>query len=215
MTNHTHPIAGLSVALLVSAGLTLHAQRPSHSPPPPAGSQMSGTYELDTTRGDDPHRTAQAATRSLPPGQRDRAYQSLLSRLDPPEVLSIDRRDQTITIASSRGPQSTFDADGRFLREQGEHGQVVTTRAAISGNNVTVSTSGNRGSDFSVTFESLDAGQTLRVTRHLDDQNLSRVVTIQSYYHRSAPSPRWDVYATGSSHGNGNGRGNDGRSGAG
>jgi hypothetical protein len=216
MTNQTQTIVGLSVAMLACGSLTLHAQRSQHgTPTPPAGSQMSGTYELETTRGDDPRRTAQAATRALPSGVRDQAFESLFAKLDPPQVLSIDRRGQTISIASSRGPQSSFDADGRVLHERGDNGQDITTRAAISGNSVTVSSSGHRGSDYSVTFESLDAGQSLRVTRHFDDQHLSRMVTIQSYYRRAEPTPRWDVYARGSGHGNGNGRGNDGRAGDG
>ena len=213
MTKQSRTIVGVSLAVLACGGLTLHAQRSSYgTPPPPPGSQMSGTYELETTRGDDPRRTAQAATRSLPPDLRDRAFESLFAKLDPPQVLSIDRRGQRITIASSRGPQSSFDADGRVLRERDDSGQNVTTRAAISGSKVTVSSSGHRGSDYSVTFESLDAGQSLRVTRHLDDQHLSRMVTIQSYYRRAAPTPRWDVYGTGPGRGNGYGRGNDNRS---
>ncbi len=206
---HTHSTVGLvSLAVFIVGGIGLAAQRGQYAPP--ARSQMSGTYELESTRGGDPQRTAQAATRSLPPGQRDRAYQSLLGRLEPPQMLSIDRRGNTVTIESSRGPQSSFDADGRMQRERGDNGRVITTRAQIVGNEVRVSSNGgNRGSDFSVTFASLNNGANLLVTRRLDDEGLRGPVTIQSYYRRTMDAPRWDVYASGT--GRGYGRGNNGR----
>jgi hypothetical protein len=162
---------------------------------------MSGTYELESTRGGDPQRAAKTATQSLPPGQRDRAYQNLLGRLDPPQTLSIDCNGHTVTIASSLGPRSAFDADGRSVKERGPDGQMVTTHAELTSNRLTVSTSGgSRGSDFSVTFESMNNGADLRVTRRLDDDNLRQPVTIQSYYRRIATEPRWEVYASGPRH---------------
>ena len=191
-----HVVGLLSVAILTVGSLSLTAQRPR--PLPPAYAPMSGTYELESTRGGDPQRAAETATRSLPPGQRERAYQSLLSRLEPPQTLSIDRNGRTITIASSRGPRSVFDADGQMRSERGPNGQMITTRNEIRGNQLTVSTSGgSRGSDFSVTFEPLNNGDGLLVTRRLDDDDLPRPVTIESYYRRIATLPRWDVYASG------------------
>ena len=72
---------------------------------------FSGTYKLDSSRGDDPRQAATQATRSLPPGQRDRAYQSLLNRLQAPDVIALDREGNRVSMASSRGPRVTFDAD--------------------------------------------------------------------------------------------------------
>ena len=46
--------------------------------------RLTGTYELEAARSDDPRRAAELAVRNVPPGQQQRAYQSLLSRLDPP-----------------------------------------------------------------------------------------------------------------------------------
>jgi hypothetical protein len=207
MKRTQHTIGLLSLAVLTVGGLSLMAQRPEN---PARGSDpMSGDYQLESTRGGNPQRAAETATHSLPPGQRDRAYQSLLSRLEPPQSLSIDRNGRTITIASSRGPRSAFDADGRTRSERGPNGQMVNTRAEISGSQLTVSTSGgSRGSDFSVTFETLNNGTGLLVTRRLDDDDLQQPVTIQSYYRRTATTPRWEVYASGS----GSGPGYDNRS---
>jgi hypothetical protein len=158
---------------------------------------MSGTYELESTRGGNPRSAADTATRSLPPGQRDRAYQDLLARLDPPRFLAIDRTGQTITIASSRGPRVSFEADGLSRREHGAANRQTTTRANLVGDQLVVTTNGGgRGSDFSLTFESLDRGASLRVTRRLDDDDLPRPVTFESFYRRSDAAPRWDVYVS-------------------
>ena len=98
-----------------------------------------------------------------------------------------------ITISSSSGPRATFDADGRTRDEQGPNGRLISTRAEIVGDRLSVSTSGNRGSDFSVTFEALNNGDRLRVTRRLDSDELGQPVTVQSYYRRIANEPRWDL----------------------
>ncbi len=190
----TRQVVGwVTLALLTAGSLSLTAQRQRNQDSNFA--PLSGTYELESTRGGNPQRAAEAATRSLPPGQRDRAYQSLLSRLDPPQTLSIDRRGRTITIASSRGPRSVFDANGQTRREGGPNGRTVNTRTELNRNQLTVSTTGGgRGSDFSVTFQALNNGAGLLVTRRLDDDDLRQPVTIQSYYRRTDTAPRWDVY---------------------
>ncbi len=190
----TRQVVGwVTLALLTAGSLSLTAQRQRNQDSNFA--PLSGTYKLESTRGGNPQRAAEAATRSLPPGQRDRAYQSLLSRLDPPQTLSIDRRGRTITIASSRGPRSVFDANGQTRRERGPNGRTVNTRTELNRNQLTVSTTGGgRGSDFSVTFQALNNGAGLLVTRRLDDDDLRQPVTIQSYYRRTDTAPRWDVY---------------------
>jgi hypothetical protein len=158
--------------------------------------RLSGTFELEPSRGDDPRRAADEATRDLRDRQRDRVYQRLVTRLDPPRTLSIDRRGRTVTIASSSGPRTTFEADGRTQTEQTPNGRTMSTRADIVGDRLEVSTTGNRGSDYLVTFESIDRGDALRVTRRFDSDGLPRPVTVESYYRRVDAAPRWNLYTS-------------------
>ena len=121
-----------------------------------------------------------------------------MARLDPPQFFSIDQVGRTITIASSRGPRVSFEADGQSRRERGTADRQTTTRADIVGDQLVVTTSGgSRGSDFSVTFQSVDRGTALLVTRRLDDDDLPRPVMFESYYRRTEAAPRWDVYGPG------------------
>jgi hypothetical protein len=191
-TRHTFGLLGFVV--LTAGSLSLAAQRgPQRNGP--AYIPMHGTYELETTRGEDAQRAADLATRDLSLAQRDRAYQSLLSRLQPPATLAIDRNGRTVTISSSNGPRATFDVDGRTRNEPGPGGRMVVTRAEFIGDRLSVSTSGNRSTDFVVTFEPLDRGDSLLVTRQFDSDDLRRPVKIQSYYRRIDSEPRWDLYA--------------------
>jgi hypothetical protein len=161
--------------------------------------RLTGTFELEPGRGDDPQRAADSATRGFQDPQRDRVYRRLLTRLEPPATLSLDRHGDAITIASSLGERTTFDADGRAHTEQGPSGRAITTRAELNGDRLTVSTSGNRGSDYLVTFEPVQEvdGDGLRVSRRFDSDDLRGPVTVQSFYRRVSLEPRWDVYRAG------------------
>jgi hypothetical protein len=156
--------------------------------------RLSGTYQLDSSRGDDPRRAAQQATRTVPPGQRDRAYQRLLNRLEAPEVITIDRNGNRLSMATSRGPRVTFEADGRVQTEQTSAGANTTTRATFHGDQLVLATNASNGSDFTVTFEPMDAGANLRVTRRIVDDGRRQPVTVASFYRRSSEQPQWDVY---------------------
>jgi len=61
---------------------------------------------------------------------------------------------------------------------------------------LTVTTSGNRGNDFSVTFESIGGGRSLRVSRRIYDDDLRQPVTVRSVYRKSSDEARWDLVAT-------------------
>jgi Glycine zipper len=185
----------LGLVVLTAGGVSLSAQWGRQPRNGRASLAMSGTYELETTRGDDVQRSAELATRNLSQPQRDRAYRRLLSRLEPPTTLAIDREGQTVTISSSSGPRATFDADGRTRNELGPNGRATITRAGFVGDRLSVSTTGNRSTDFLVTFEPVDNGNGLLVTRRFDSEDLRRPVTVQSYYRRVDNQPRWDLYA--------------------
>jgi YmgG-like glycine-zipper protein len=196
MTTPRHTLGVLGLALLTAGSVCLSAQRGPQRRNEPQFVAMSGTYELEATRGENPERAADRATRDLPRFERDRAYESLRRRLDPPATIAIDRdrNGRTFTVCSSSGPRATFDADGETRREPGPGGRITMTHVEFTGDRLSIWTSGNRETDFLVTFQPLDNGRNLLVTRRLDSDDLRRPVTIQSYYRRIADEPRWDLY---------------------
>jgi hypothetical protein len=159
--------------------------------------RLGGTYQLDSSRGDDPRRAAEQATRTVPPGQRDRAYRRLLNRLEAPDVIAIDRQGNQVSMATSRGPRVTFDADNRIRTEAASDGKRLTTRAAFTGDQLVLTTTGGRATDFTVTFEPMDAGANLRVTRRIVEDGRRQPVTVASFYRKSSDQPQWNVYPSG------------------
>jgi len=196
MTSAAHTLGTFGLALLTVGSMSLTAQSGLQQRDDRRIS-MSGTYALDATRGDDARRAAAAATWGVPSQRRDRAYQSLLGRLQPPATLAIDRNGRTVTISSSNGPRTTFDADGRDRNEPGPAGRTIVTRAEMVGDALSVSTHGDRNSDFLATFEPIDGGDGLLVTRQMDSTDLAEPIAVRSYYRRVEAQPRWDVYAPG------------------
>jgi hypothetical protein len=68
----------------------------------------------------------------------------------------------------------------------------MRTHADMYGDELTVTSSGARGRDFTVRFAPTQNG--LRVTRQVDHQALQSPVTVHSVYRRTSDQPRWDVY---------------------
>lgn len=156
--------------------------------------RLTGTYQLERNRSDDPRQAADQATRALPGNQRRRVYENLVNRLEAPDVLAIDRRGNDVTLASSTGPRLDFEADGQVRTERLPDGRTISTRAILYGDQLRVSTTGNRGNDFTVTFEPTDNGRSLRVTRQISSDGLRQPVTTQSFYRKSSDQARWDIY---------------------
>jgi hypothetical protein len=158
-----------------------------------ADGELTGTYRLDTSRSANVRQAADNATRSLPVSQRQRVYDSLIRRLDPPETLAIERRGSTVTIASSRAPQFSFVADGREHVETTPSGRTVRVRASFSGDQLNVTRSGDRSQDFTVTFDPTNNGRRLIVTRRLYSDQISQPVTVLSYYDRTSDVAQLDL----------------------
>ena len=182
MTKRSHIVALAAAFALTSLSVMVAAQR------------LTGTYQLERSRGDDAGQAVEQATRALPANQRQGTYQRLMNRLNAPETIAIDRTGLSVTIASSRGQQVTFEADGQIRAEQGPAGRPVNTRATLYGDQLVVTTtgSGNGGNDFAVTFEPLDNGRSLRVTKRIYD-NLRQPVAVQSFYRKSSDEAEWGV----------------------
>jgi hypothetical protein len=183
-------------SLASAYGLTWDWRNPQYSNEPATGvyRQLTGTFTLDVARSDDPQRVIDAALRTTTAANRARITRQLTNRLDPPERVAVDRTDGRIVIASSHGPQFTFDADGQPRTEQGAAGQTITTRAAVYGDQLDVTTTGVANNEFGVSFEPLRDGQELRVTRRIYNDALSRPVSLQSIYRKTSDTPDWNLY---------------------
>jgi hypothetical protein len=176
---------------LASAGMAMAGQQRSYRP----SDRITGTYQLQSNGGDDPQRAAERAAQAAPSDQRQRTYQNLLVRLESPELIAIERDQNSVTMASTRGQPVTFDADGRDRSERWSGDRSINTRATFEGDRLVVATTGNRGSDFIVTFDPSADGRSLLVTRTIYDDGLRQPVTVRSFYRRTSDQARWNMDA--------------------
>src|SRR6185503_9816953 len=157
---------------------------------------LNGTFRLNTSRGDDVRTAIDNATRSLSAAERQRVYDSLLRRFDPPQMIAIDRRGTSVPIASTRAPQINFVADGRENVETTQQGRSVPVRASFSGDVLTITRTGERANDFTVTFDPSNRGRDLIVTRTLYTDRLTQPVTVRTYYDRTSDVAELNIYDT-------------------
>ena len=155
--------------------------------------RLTGTYRLDPSQSDDPGQAADRATQSLAYRDRARLRDQLATRLASPDEIAIDLRGRDVTLASSRAPQISFSADGIERVETTNSGRTIRARATISGEQLTVSSTGDRDSEFNVTFNPIDNGRRMRVTRRVSVQGLSTAVVVQSTYDKTADVARFDI----------------------
>ncbi|HEV2903922.1 MAG TPA: YMGG-like glycine zipper-containing protein [Pyrinomonadaceae bacterium] len=155
---------------------------------------LTGTYRVDVSRSDNARDAAERATRNLALSERRRVLDAVTQRLEAPNELALDVRGRNVTIASTRAPQISFVADGRERIETSSTGRTIRSRATVSGDQLMVSTTGDRGNDFSVTFDSVDNGRRLNVTRRIYVQGLTSPVVVQSSYDKTSDVARFDIH---------------------
>ena len=176
--------------------LSANLQDSDEPPLPPrynSNSRLTGTFRLDSSRSDNPRDVAERATRSLPNNQRQSVYDRMFARLESPQTLAIERNNATITIASSRAQRSSFEADGVERQEQ-INGRTSRVTATLRGDQLAVSSKGYRENDFNVTFEPIENGRRLRVTREVFSERLNQPVIVNSIYDRTSDVAQWNIY---------------------
>ena len=193
-----------AVLVLTLAGLSVMAQgqRRRRQPRPvmnqstkTAGeSRLTGVYRLDTARSDNPQTAAERAFSAYAFSVDQYKFAELVNRLTSPDKIALERSGNVVSIASTRAPRITFEADGRERTEPSRDGQTVRTRAVLHGDDLMVSSGGSRDDDFSVTFSPIDNGRSLRVTRRIFSQELGQPVVVQSIYDKISNVARWSVY---------------------
>jgi hypothetical protein len=157
--------------------------------------RLTGTYRLDRTRSEDSVRVAERVTRNLSPEQQERIRNLITRRLDAPEMLAIDRDGRRITVISNSAPEVTFEADGQTRVEQTRRGRTVRVNAAVVGDQLVVSSTGDRGNDFRVTFDPIGNGERLSVTRQLDIESLGQPVIVASTYDKTSEIAESSIYS--------------------
>ena len=158
-----------------------------------SNSGLTGTFRLDSSRSDNPRDVADRVTRSLASNERQSVHDRIMARLASPEMLAIERRGSTMTMASSLAPQSTFEADGVEQQEQ-LNGRISRVTATLRGDQLVVRSTGYRNNDFTVTFEAIENGSRLRVSREIYSDSLNQPVVVNSVYERMSDVAQWNIY---------------------
>jgi YmgG-like glycine-zipper protein len=166
---------------------------PNTNPTTSSSNLLTGTYRLDPSRSDDPGQAADRATQTVAYANRARLRDQITARLESPDQIAIDLRGRNVTIGSSRAPQISFAADGTERVEVGPDGQTIRARATLTGDQLTVSSMGDTGNQFNVTFDPIDNGRSLSVTRRVYVQGLTRPVVVQSIYEKTSDVARFDI----------------------
>jgi hypothetical protein len=158
--------------------------------------RLTGTFRLDTTQSDNASTVAENAVRNLPLNERARVREMLMRRLESPEMLAIERNGNNVTIASSRAPQTTFVANAAETREQLPNGSYSRVSSTIVGDRLVVRSAGNRETDFTATFDPIEGGRRLRVTREIWNERLGmNPIVVQNVYERTSDVAQWNVYS--------------------
>jgi len=176
--------------------LSANLQDGDEPPRPPrynSNSRLTGTYRLDPSRSDNPRDVTDRATRNLPSNQRQAVYDRMIARLESPQMLAIERSNSTMSMASSRAQRSTFEADGVERQEQ-LNGRTSRVTARLRGDQLAVNSTGYRENDFNVTFEPIENGRRLRVTREVFTDRLNQPVIVNSIYDRTSDVAQWNIY---------------------
>lgn len=163
---------------------------------------LTGTYRLNTNQSDDVNSIVESTINRYYTGnQRENLRRNLERRLSSPDVIAIDRRGNSITIASTLSPQVTFQIDGSTRSETLPNGRTIRVSAVSSYDGISITTEGDRINDFYVTFQPLSSGQ-LRVVRRVYLENRNETVTVQSVYDKTDNVARWSDVNNGNTGGN-------------
>ncbi|MEJ7847023.1 MAG: hypothetical protein WKF92_02925 [Pyrinomonadaceae bacterium] len=175
---------------------------------PALDSRITGTYRLNTRLSDDVHAVIDRALPHDTTTQHDSLTRSLQRRLNSPEMIAIDKRGRTVSIASTNNQQISFEADNVGRTETNAQGRTITTTANADRDGISIGYVGDRTNDFYVTFAPAANGQ-LRVTRRIYLENSDEQITVSSVYDKINNSAQWTAMNSGTVGGTGNGNLND------
>jgi hypothetical protein len=166
---------------------------------PVTNSGLTGTYQLNLSESDDVNTVIDLSLNDISNNQRERMRDNLQRRLAVPDYLAIERLNNTVTMASSNAEKATFEATGRTTSERLPNGNKLNTNAAFYGDRLVINSDGDKSNAFYISFEPINSGQKLRVTRRLNLEKRNRTLTVVSTYNRTSNTAQWSGYPNGNS----------------
>lgn len=145
-----------------------------------SSNDLTGTYSLDVSRSEN---ARDIANRAVINNSRNRneAKRDLENKLESPEQIAVDVRGNQITLDTSRASQITFAANGREQTQTLSDGRTLRVRATLVNDLLTISSLGG-DTDYTVTFEAINDGRNMRVTRRVTTDYLRQTVFAESVY---------------------------------
>ena len=178
----------------ITANFDARTTTPTYNAAASADARFTGTYRLDVSRSDNPNDIADRATRSVSSRDRQRIRNEVFNRLTPPDQIAIERRGRTVIIASTRAPQVTLEADGRERFERYPNNRAARVNTRIVGDQLTVSSLGDRNNDFTINFDTLESGRRMLVTRRFFAERINQPIVLRSYYDRTSDVAQFNLY---------------------
>lgn len=158
-----------------------------------AQNNLTGTYELDTSRSDNVQEIVDDAINNNNISNRDEVREDLLGKLESPQGLALQIRGTQAIIASTMTQQITFSADGQDRMQTLPDGSSMRIRTTIRGQQLTVSSLIDN-KDYTITFTSVDNGRNLKVTRRMTTDYLSQTVFTESVYTKTDSVAKFDIF---------------------
>ena len=155
---------------------------------------LNGTYRIDVASSDRLYSIVRNAQSTVPFGDQQQFFMDLTTRLTPPDMLAIECRGRQVTVGSSRANKITYLADGKNRRERSADGSVVNSKITLDSGSLTFVSAGRAEDNVNVAFQSLDAGNRLRVTRRIYAAQLAEPILIQTVYDRISAAVDWKIY---------------------
>lgn len=155
---------------------------------------LAGTFRINVQDSDKLYSVVKDATSTVPFGEQPRFFMDLSTRLTPPDLVAIECNGRQVSVASSRAAKLTYVADGRTRRERGASGNFVNSRIEMRNSALTFSSIGNVDDNVKVTFEAVDGGDRLRVSRSIYAAQLPEPIIIRTVYDKIADSVDWNDF---------------------
>lgn len=161
--------------------------------PDVAVNRLIGTYRLAEANSSLVREGVERLTSALPVSERRSFTQMFENRLTAPAMLAIDRNGSLVTLASSRSGTRMYAADGVARTERLGLSQTASVIVRAYGDQLQVRSDGNRGYEYSVTYDAVDQGARLRVTRRVMTPALRRPIVMTSYYLKISDAAHLDL----------------------